>query len=109
MFQHASSLAGGLATSINGYTTIRDRKQTDSLRNSNLAKQWSKHQGKLMKHLVKCLLKNVSYNVGFSNFFSRSFFWHALMPEWLMGQIRNLLGFARVGSNPTQGDIHYYY
>ena len=23
------------------------------------------------------------------------------LPEWLMGQIRNLLGFARAGSNPA--------
>ena len=26
---------------------------------------------------------------------------HVSMPEWLRGQTRNLMGFARVGSNPA--------
>uniref|UniRef100_A0A0K0G5T1 Uncharacterized protein n=1 Tax=Strongyloides venezuelensis TaxID=75913 RepID=A0A0K0G5T1_STRVS len=36
MFQNASSLAGGLATPINGHITIRERKQTDSLRKESI-------------------------------------------------------------------------
>ena len=27
------------------------------------------------------------------------------MPEWLRGQTRNLMGFARVGSNPAANEV----
>ena len=30
--------------------------------------------------------------------------WHVSMPEWLRGQTRNLMGSARVGSNPAAND-----
>jgi hypothetical protein len=30
------------------------------------------------------------------------------MAEWLRRQIRNLMGFSRVGSNPTAVDKNYY-